>query len=73
MYKSRTWVVESQHDLRLVSAGHKPRRVARIIAGFTDRTRREAMGPAPIASSSESMNPARTSLHRHRSSQHPGT
>jgi hypothetical protein len=44
MYRSRTWVVESRHDLRLVTAGHKPRRVARIIAGFTDRTRREAMG-----------------------------
>jgi ribosomal protein L7/L12 len=44
MDRSRTWVVESRHDLRLVSAGHKPRRVARIIAGFTDRTRREAMG-----------------------------
>ncbi len=44
MDRSPTWVVESRHDLRLVSAGHKPRRVARIIAGFTDRTRREAMG-----------------------------
>jgi hypothetical protein len=44
MDRSRTWVVESRHDLRLVSAGHKSRRVARIIAGFTDRTRREAMG-----------------------------
>ena len=44
MDRSRTWVVESRHDLRLVSAGHKPRRVARIIAGLTDRTRREAMG-----------------------------
>jgi len=44
MDRSRTWVVESRHDLRLVSTGHKRRRVARIIAGFTGRTRREAMG-----------------------------
>ena len=44
MDSSRTWVVESRHDLRLVSAGHKPRRVARIIAGVTGRTRPEARG-----------------------------
>lgn len=41
---SRTRVVESRYDVRLVAAGQKPKRVARIIAEFTDRTRREAMG-----------------------------
>lgn len=44
MDRSRTWVVESRHDLRLVSAGRKRRRVARIIAGVTGRTRPEARG-----------------------------
>ena len=44
MDRSRTGLVKSRYDLRLVSAGDKPERVARTITEFTDRTRQEAMG-----------------------------
>jgi Ribosomal protein L7/L12 C-terminal domain len=46
---SRTRVVETRYDVTLVSAENKPQRVARIIAEFTDQTRRQAMGTIETA------------------------